>query len=191
MAVRQIAPARRAGKSKSAFRKKYPSAETLRELLIYNPCTGELRWKRRPHRDWRDLRHNRHKAGRVAGTTQPGGYVFIGIDHAKQYRFLAHRIAWILWYGEDPTLEIDHINRIKNDNRITNLRTVDRSAQARNKGMYSNNTSGYAGVSLHKPSNKWRAAIGCGGRIRHIGYFDTPEEASAAYQREKVRRDGL
>jgi hypothetical protein len=175
MACDRLPPHPQTGKPKSARRKPYPPAEELREHLSYNPCTGQLRWRVR-NKDFgkQVARHNRWFADKVAGTLGSRGYIHIGIGGRI---YLAHRLAWIWWYGFDPEEEIDHENRIKTDNRIINLRVASGFAQAANKGVRIDNVSGFKGVSFHRKTGKWRAKI----RQKHIGYFETAEAAYAAY----------
>lgn len=77
--------------------------------------------------------------------------------------------------------EVDHRNGNPLDNRRENLRLATRSENGRNRRLSTASTSGYKGVSLHKRSGKWHAAIKINGRIKNLGYFDTPEQAYAAY----------
>jgi hypothetical protein len=93
-------------------------------------------------------------------------------------------------YGKWPEGEIDHINGNKADNRICNLRDVDRSTNQQNakKAQSNNKSAGLLGVSLHKSRNKFRAQITYDKKRHHIGYFDTAELAYAAYLSEKRRR---
>lgn len=106
------------------------------------------------------------------------GYIQIRIG-AKYY--LAHRVAWYLHYGYWPK-EVDHINGIKTDNRITNLREVMRSDNGCNKPKQSNNTSGYKGVSFHKETGKYQAKITRHGKTTNLGLHETAESAGLAYQ---------
>lgn len=73
--------------------------------------------------------------------------------------------------------EVDHINRIKSDNRQCNLRLVDRSQNCANRRMFKNNTSGYVGVHFYKPYSKWLAHIRVNKKRIHLGYFDSIEDA--------------
>ena len=98
--------------------------EELHQLLDYNPETGEFFWKSCPAK--------KIKFGQKAGSIcKIHGYVLIGIKK-KQYR--AHRLAWLYVHGKWPYPEIDHINRVKTDNRIANLREADRSMNNLNRG---------------------------------------------------------
>jgi hypothetical protein len=74
----------------------------------------------------------------------------------------------------------DHINRDKTDNRRQNLRYATNAENARNRGLYSNNSSGYIGVIRHKNNNKYRALLECNGKSINIGQYATAEEAARA-----------
>ena len=84
-----------------------------------------------------------------------------------------------------PDRLVDHINRDKLDNRCSNLRLVDFSINIMNRGRQRNNSSGYTGVQYRKDRQKWIVLIGLNGKYRRLGSFDTPEEASAAYEQAK------
>lgn len=91
---------------------------------------------------------------------------------------LMHRLV----AGPPDHLEVDHANGDRLDNRRANLRACTRQKNALNRAISSNNTSGFRGVCLVRSTGKWVARIAKGGRRRHLGEFDTPEEASAAYE---------
>jgi hypothetical protein len=99
--------------------------------------------------------------------------VVIRVD-GKLYK--AHQLAWLYTYGTFAK-ELDHINQIRNDNRVCNLRVASRSMQMHNAGMLKNNTSGAKGVSYHAAAKKWHARIWVKGKCHSIGYFSTVEEA--------------
>ena len=144
--------------------------ERLKELLSYDPETGVfVRIK---------TTSKKIKIGAVAGTLHPSGYRYIKINR-KQFR--EHRLAWLYITGEFPPNEIDHINRIKNDNRFVNLRAATHSENAHNQGINCVNTSGYKGVYYHKRDKQWRAKIKLNNVSTYLGSFLTPEEASGAY----------
>ena len=142
--------------------------ERLKSLLTYDPDTGEFRWRVR--------RGGSANSGVIAGARNSEGYVQIQIDANKHK---AHRLAWLYVHGEHPT-EIDHINRVKHDNRIVNLRSVTHAQNGQNQKRPKNNTSGHIGVDFHKRSNRWRARIKIDGKLTDIGYFDTKEAAALA-----------
>lgn len=98
----------------------------------------------------------------------------------KKQRIYAHRLIWFLMTGDWPLLEIDHINGNKSDNSWVNLRIATRQDNARNQGKTLKNTSGFKGVSFHK--GKWRAVVKTDGKHRHLGYFNTKENAANAYR---------
>lgn len=98
----------------------------------------------------------------------------VGGRSAHEY---LHRALWEKWTGKKP-FQLDHKNGDGLDNRRENIRSATSSQNIGNTGRNSSNTSGYKGVSWLKSRGKWVAKIG---QTRHLGYFDTPEEAHAAY----------
>jgi hypothetical protein len=121
-------------------------------------------------------------AGTVVGNGHDRGYLRTRLDGVT-YR--VHRLVWLWVYGEWPTGEIDHINGIRNDNRITNLRSVTRNVNNQNlkKAQRNNRSSGLLGA--YKKKNRWQAQIMINGVGTTLGTFDTPEEAHAAYLQAK------
>ena len=73
--------------------------------------------------------------------------------------------------------QIDHINHIKDDNRIENLRIVNRSQNCQNKPKQKNRSSIYKGISWFKRDKKWQAHIQLNGKRKNLGYFDDEIEA--------------
>ena len=149
--------------------------EHLKELLHYDPDTGIFTNLTQ--------RANAVKIGSVAGAKKPSGYIYISVDN-KLYRL--HRLDWLYVYGEFPEKSLDHINEIKDDNSIINLRLATRQENAQNiSSPQLNNTSGFRGVSWNKGVKKWTAAININGRKKHLGVFDTAEEAHECYVKFK------
>lgn len=144
--------------------------ERLKELLDYDPETGVFVWK--------VCAAKNIKAGSVAGCKILDGYIKIRIN-GNLYR--AHRLAWLYIYGCWPTNQIDHINRVRDDNRLCNLREATNQENSWNTNKRKDNTSGYRGVCWDKRTKKWQANIAINGNKKHIGHFDTPETAHAAY----------
>lgn len=101
--------------------------------------------------------------------------------------YLAHRIIWLWYYGSWPIFEINHIDRDRMNNRISNLEDVRRVQNQHNKGEYKNNTTGYKGVSWSKRDNKFYAQIKNNAKTFFLGYFNTPEEAHYAYKLAKIQ----
>lgn len=152
----------------------YPSFDLLVEdlwhQLRYEPDSGIFRW--------RSDRGRNKLAGQVAGTVGSHGYVQIRCGGRI---VLAHRLAWAMHYCEDPSdLEIDHVNRSRTDNRISNLRLVDRSANQRNRGLQKNNTSGFIGVCWNHRRKLWEAKVTINKKLNHLGYYSSPEAAASA-----------
>lgn len=151
------------------------SADELRLLLDYDSATGAFT---------RRVSRRSFKAGSRAGCHDSDGYIVITI-YNRLYK--AHRLAWLWMTGEWPRESIDHKNGIRDDNRWCNLRQSTMSENCHNVAVSKRNTSGYLGVTLHKPTGRWRALIGLNGKQRLIGSYSTADEAYAAYLAEKAR----
>jgi len=105
-----------------------------------------------------------------------GEYLRIMIDGKHQ---MVHRVIWKLVTGEEPN-QVDHVNGIRADNRIENLRSVSFAINLKNKALYRNNKHGVPGVGYHKRDKVWTAKIGIGGKQLTLGSFATKDEAVAA-----------
>lgn len=156
------------------------TAETLRDLLSYDPVTGIFRWKPRNEdtrigRSW-DTR----LAGKVAGCRLPVGYIYVSIGGERYY---AHRLAWLYVYGVWPENIVDHRDRDRGNNRITNLREATYSQNMGNSKHRKNNTSGLRGAFWNKRASKWNAKMKQSGRWLHIGTYNTALEAHEAYSK--------
>ena len=161
--------------------KELPAVDYLRKRLRYEPETGKLFWldcDDMPN-SWR-LRF----AGKEAFTSVCGGYRTGSI---KYLGFRAHRVAWAIHYGEWPSNQIDHINGVRIDNRIENLRVVTSQENMRNIKMFNTNTSGVTGVSWVKAREKWMAMISVEGRNKNLGYFQSIDDAKAARAEASTR----
>lgn len=148
--------------------------ERLKELMRYDAGTGDL---------IRVVKMKQVEAGGIAGWVENNGYRRVCIDGR---RYLAHRVAWLYVHGKWPEHEIDHINGVRDDNRIANLRSATHAENAQNRGKRPDNSSGLQGVSWHVWHKKWAANIRVHQKLRHLGYFDTPEAAHAAYLAAKA-----
>jgi hypothetical protein len=115
----------------------------------------------------------RSKTGDKAGFVNNKGYIYINIDKKC---IAAHRLIWVMQHGAFPEL-IDHIDGDRQNNRIENLRSADRFGNAQNKRMHKNNTSGIKGVFWEKNANKWRAQITYNKKQKHLGLFDSADDA--------------
>lgn len=114
--------------------------------------------------------------GKIA-TYRMGRYLAVNIDGIN---ILAHRLAWRLHTGDWPADQLDHENTNKTDNRFNNMREANNSQNGANKVKYRNNRTGYKGVTPWF-NGRYRAQIKKNGRVRHLGVFDCPKEAHAAY----------
>ena len=131
-----------------------------------------------------------NKKGRLIGSIDKDGYLVTNfkIDNKKHYMFV-HRIIWIMNNGIISTdVSIDHINRIKTDNRMCNLRLSDSQSQQYNKGLSSKNTTGYKGVSPFK--DMYIAQCKVNKRSIRIGVYHTKEEAKKAYDNFAIKNHG-
>lgn len=149
------------------------SLDYLKHLFYYNPNTGTFT------RLVTVAPSGKCKKGVIAGSKKSDGYVRIVVDGVS---YAAHRLAWLYYYGVEPTKDLDHINRIRDDNRIVNLKEASKSENAMNQKMYSTNTSGVKGVVFNKQNNKWQAQIGYSGEKLYLGLYNTLQEAKEAYE---------
>lgn len=161
----------------------------VRELLRYEPDTGKLFWRERAEKWFRGVGGgytakraaagwNAKYANREAIHTESGDGYRVGRVFDLLYR--AHRVAWAIETGRWPDHQIDHLNHIRNDNRIKNLRDATHAENGRNQKIRSNSTSGVLGVTWYEPRCKWHARIMFNGRKIHLGYFIDKVDAIAA-----------
>ena len=144
------------------------SAERLRQMLSYDPGSGNFTWLNPP-------KNHAGLKGVIAGNSATG-YVAIKIDGRK---YKAHRLAWLYVHGEWPKHEIDHRNCCKLDNRIDNLRPATNPQNQANK----NRVLGKAvpkGVRL-LPSGNFQARISVGRKLLSIGTFADEKQAQEKY----------
>lgn len=135
----------------------------------------------------------RSSGGQEVGSRSESGYVVLSFRIArKQVVARAHRVAWAIVHGQWPATDIDHINGDRADNRLANLRPATRSQNCANSNA-ARGVSGLRGVTYHRQCKKWAAQTQAGGRTkRHLGLFDTREEAFAAYvMAVRTQHDGF
>jgi hypothetical protein len=146
----------------------------LCEELSYNAENGLFFWKK----DKCNI-----KAGQQAGSRHWRGYFSVYVL-GKSY--LAHRLAWFYFYGKWPENSIDHINGLFADNKISNLRDISQKENMQNRRTpKKNRLEGLLGTHWNPRINKWHATIYYEGKNRHLGVFETAEEAHAVYLQEK------
>lgn len=151
------------------------------ELAVsYCQDTGEFAWVS-------NGRGQTRRAGHQAGSINKDGYVRIKIAGRT---YLAHRLAWLLTAGLWPAGPIDHINGVRSDNRICNLREATCAQNLCNSVGRSRRKSRFKGVSLDKRRLRWRAVISSAGVFKHLGYFDSEELAHEAYKQAAIEHHG-
>ncbi len=154
--------------------------ELLRSILDYDPGTGVLTWKLRvprPGLESIDRAWNTRCAGKEAGALHTSGYRFINLMGRPR---CAHRLIFTYMTGEHPEC-VDHANRIKSDNRWSNLRAADKSQNAANSKVRADNASGATGVCWS--AGRWQVSIQVNGESVYLGRYDDKTEAF------RVRRD--
>jgi hypothetical protein len=149
--------------------------EELRAALDYDPETGVFRWRDRTGEPY----FHRKLTGKEAGHHCPRlGYVLLCF---KRRLYRAHRLAWLHVHGVWPNGFIDHVDGDGFNNRLANLREASPTENNINRPAPARNTSGFKGASWSNTSQKWLAHISYGGKAYHLGFFDTVQEAHAAY----------
>lgn len=168
---------------------KTPEQDYLKVCFRYDHETGLLYWNTRPLEHFSSLHimrsWNSKHANKIAGSDYYG-YINILVDRVS-YR--AHRLIWKLIYNEDSNLYIDHINGIRNDNRICNLRLATPSENTKNQTKLGKlNTTGFIGVHYSKREKKYVAQVRNDEEDnRLVGRFFTLE--AAIYYREKAANE--
>lgn len=157
--------------------KKLPTLERLRELIDYNPSTGEMVWAK--------ARTGCRLGGKVGNYSK--GYIRVRLDDVS---YLAHRLAFYLYTGVEPTHQIDHINSDRSDNRAVNLREATTHQNAYNRRLSPLSTSGVKGVYQHKKSGKWVVQVWAEGKWLYGGFHDSLEDASSAANALRLKHHG-
>ena len=149
-----------------------PPAAVLRDVFSYDPDSGIL---------------TRRKTGKAITRKDKERYILVAF---KKTTYLAHRVIWVIWYGSDPIGPLDHINGLRHDNRIHNLRCISPAQNTQNRKLQKSNTSGAKGVYWHKPKKRWAAQIKVAGKKINLGRYLTLEQAKEAYQQASKRFHG-
>lgn len=149
--------------------KPLPPLEELKEAFAYDPDTGLFTHKTsRPS----------IRKGEIAGHVGNNGYCRISF---KRERFLAHRWAWLFLTGNDPAdLQVDHIDRVRNHNWISNLRLTTQGPNRANS----------ISKGWTKKGSRFRAQIRIADKVTFLGSYKTSEEASAVFQQRHIEEYG-
>ena len=141
--------------------------EELKRLFIYGPHTGNFYRKTSPC--------NSANVGDIAGTkTRDDGYTYIRF---RGRPVAAQKLAWLFMYGEWPSEKVDHKDRNRANNAISNLRLATSSQNQQNRKLCSRSTTGVKGVGLHKASGKYQVTLTIDGKKKHFGLFTDIETA--------------
>lgn len=165
------------------------------DRLDYDAETGIFTWKM-PTRErfatenaftsWRT-----RFGGKAAGKTRPDGYISIRITtEAGSRSFMAHRLAWLFTHGKWPDSQIDHMNGVRTDNRIANLRDVPARLNMRNTKTPTDSKTGVPGVTWSAHAKRWLVRANLTGKTKNLGYYLNFEDAVAARDRAVAGRHG-
>lgn len=135
----------------------------LRNTFDYRD--GKLFWK---------VRRSKINVGDIAGCLNRDGYWQIKVNYELYKR---SRLIWLYHHGYMSENNIDHINRIRDDDRIENLREVNSQCNLRNTGNFKHNISGVKGVSWSNEKSRWHSQIMVNRKSNHLGYFDDFNDA--------------
>ncbi|MEY9198643.1 hypothetical protein ABIA16_003759 [Sinorhizobium fredii] len=147
------------------------------ELFSYDPDTGLLTWR---------ATKGKVKAGSFAGAIQANGYLRVQVDGLF---YASHRLIWLMVYGEWPSNDIDHINGIRDDNRLANLREATRSQNLMNTRVRSDSSTGVKGVRVKR--GRYQARIKVNGKEISVGTYDTLGEAADARRSAEEKIHGM
>lgn len=146
-------------------------ADFAREMFDYDPETGVITRKQ--------CRVSR-LIGQEIGRIQKDGYVHVEFSWwSMRYNLLAHRLGWLIYYGEWPKDQLDHINGIRDDNRLCNLREATQAQNNANTRMYKNNKSGHKNIKWEPDRQRYGVFISYDNKLHRLGRFKTLEEAIA------------
>jgi hypothetical protein len=150
----------------------------IRSLFDYDPNSGDIRWK--------IDRGTRFKKGMLAGTVLNGYVRTITRLSATGKKFVCmnHTLAWFLYYGKWPEERIDHINGIRGDNRISNLRDVNKWENNANREIHRDGKN--PGYSWNDKERRFGASIQIDGVRISLGNFKEEGEAAAVHRGARI-----
>ena len=140
-------------------------SDDLHTVFKYDPLTGAI---------VRTVRMGNYGAGTVCASKAQNGYIKITF---RGEQMLGHRLAWFLYYKEQPPLQIDHINTIKTDNRIANLRVTTTSQNQMNIQVHDRSKTGIKGIMPVRNGTLYRAEVCVDGKRyqKHSKHIDVLE----------------
>jgi hypothetical protein len=143
--------------------------ELVKKLFYYDAESGMLLWRNGNGRNV--------KPWQQAKALNGNGYFTVKIQGNN---YPVHRIIWLYVYGSFPSQDIDHKNRIRNDNRLCNLRSVSRTDNCQNISIPNHNKSGHIGVSWIKSHNSWTVFVKVNKKNKWLGYYKNLDDAVVA-----------
>lgn len=168
-----------------------PPKELLHDLFIYDGVAGALYWRFRPENHFKTKaawgRHLSQFAGKQAGNLRSAPRTTYRSVSIHGTNWLAHRIIYFMFSDGDSSLDIDHIDGNGLNNRLDNLRLVNRESNSKNSKKPRNNTSGVVGVWRLKTIGLWRAQITSNGKSRVIGQYGDWFDAVCARKSAEVK----
>lgn len=169
------------------------SVEQLGDFFECDSAAGLLRWKPRPEHNYRVKIWNGRFAGEIAGRPNAKGYIQLSIIIGGiKWHTMVHRVIWAIVREQWASVseELDHRDGDVGNNRLGNLRLCTPSDNSKNKGLYSNNKSGFKGVCWVDRYLKWGVQIQVDGHSKFGGYFDSAASAACAYDDLAIRNFG-
>lgn len=165
------------------MKSKMPDVADLRKILSVDFATGRMTWLPRPDAMFSSNRYCKSWNDRWQGKDAFASKNMHGYHQGRIFgkKMEAHRVIWAMFHGEWPNGNIDHINGVRSDNRIDNMRDVTKAENSRNSKRFSNNTSGMAGIGRIRNGTAWRAfACDKTRKYKHLGNFRCFGEAVKA-----------
>ena len=148
--------------------------QRLKELSVYDAQDGRF---------YARVGRSHVKIGDQLGYQHSLGYRSARVE-GKMYK--EHRLVWLYYHGEFPAEQLDHINGVRDDNRLENLRAVSNAENCKNQRRRRDNTSGIVGVRWHSRNKCYPAGIQVRGKRTHLGYFDNFFDACCARKSAEI-----